>query len=158
MLISEIMDTDVAECAEDTQLEDVYELIQSSYKSYVVVIDSSQHRVPIGIVNEHSICENLIKRSRNTKGLYAGSVMSSRIKRVAEDTEVEKCRDLIATDADAIVVVNEWRQFKGVLEPAQILENIEHQEAARARGSFFSGVLGHAIPAKAEIPVFGWLK
>ena len=158
MLIREIMDVDVTECTEDTPIGDVYELIQESHKNYVVVIDSSQHRVPIGIVNEHSICENLIKRSRKTKGLYAGSVMSSRIKRVAEDQEVENCRDLIAADADAIVVVNGMRQFKGVLEPVRIRENIEQQEAARARGSFFSGVLGHTIPAKAEIPAFGWLK
>ena len=55
MLIREIMDVDVTECTEDTPIGDVYELIQQSHKNYVVVIDSSQHRVPIGIVNEHSI-------------------------------------------------------------------------------------------------------
>src|SRR5690349_589561 len=101
MFIREIMDTEVTECTEDTPLAEVYELIQSCPKNFVVVIDSSQHRVPIGIVNEHSICENLVKNSRRTKGLYAGSVMSSRIRRVCEDEQVENCRDLIATDADA---------------------------------------------------------
>lgn len=158
MLIREIMDTEVTECTEDTPLAEVYELIQSCPKNFVVVIDSSQHRVPIGIVNEHSICENLVKNSRRTKGLYAGSVMSSRIRRVCEDEQVENCRDLIATDADAITVVNERRQFRGVLEPVTIRESINRQAAAQSTSSFISGILGQAIPATAEIPAFGWLK
>jgi len=158
MLIREIMDTAVTECTEDTVLADVYELIQKGQKDYVVVIDSSQHRVPIGIVNEHSICENLIRQSRNSKRLYAGSVMSSKIKRICEDEEVENCRDLIATDADAIVVVSDCRQFMGTLEPAAIRESLDRQAAALARGSFFSGVLDRSIPGRVEIPAFGWLK
>jgi hypothetical protein len=83
--------------------------------------------------------------------------MSSRIKRVSEDEELDNCRDLIATDAEAIVVVNERRQFRGVLEPVNIRESLNRQAAAQQRG-FFSGVLANAIPAKAEIPAFGWLK
>jgi predicted transcriptional regulator len=136
----------------------VYELIQQGQKDYVVVIDSSQHRVPIGIVNEHSICENLIRRSPNSKRLYAGSVMSSKIKRICEDEEVENCRDLIATDADAIVVVSEGRQCMGTLEPVAIRESLDRQAAALARGSFFSGVLDRSVPGRVEIPAFGWLK
>lgn len=158
MLIKEIMDTDVTECTEDTLLAEVYELIQQGDKNYVVVIDSSQHRVPIGIVNEHTICENLVRQSRNSKHLYAGSVMSSKIKRICEDEEVENCRDLIATDADAIVVISDRRQFKGTLEPVAIRESLDRQAAALARGTFFSGVLGHSIPGRVEIPAFGWLK
>ena len=159
MLIREIMDTEVAHCTEDTSLADVYELIQESAKNYVVVIDSPQHRVPIGVVNEHSICENLIKRSRNTKGLHAGNVMSSRIRRVSEDELVENCRDLIAADLDAITVVNDRRQFSGVLEPVAIRESLNRRsKTAHGSGSFVSGILGQTIPAKAEIPAFGWLK
>ena len=158
MLIREIMDTEVAQCTEDTPLADVYALIQDCRKKYVVVIDSSQHRVPIGIVNEHSICENLIKRTSKRKGLYAGSVMSSRISRVSENEQIENCRDLIAADLDAITVVDELRQFRGVLEPVAIRESLNRQAAAHASGSFISGMLGQAIPAKAEIPAFGWLK
>jgi len=158
MLIKEIMDTAVTECTEDTVLEEVYDLIQQGQKHYVVVIDSSKHRVPIGIVNEHSICENLIRQSRNSKRLYAGSVMSSKIKRICEEEEVENCRELIVTDADAIVVVSDRRQFKGVLEPVAIRESLDRQAAAIARGSFISSVLDHAIPGRVEIPAFGWLK
>ena len=157
MLIREIMDTEVTECTEDTPLADVYHLIQESRKNYVVIIDSPQHRVPIGIVNEHSICENLIKRSLNKKALYAGSVMSSKIRRVSEDEQVENCRDLITTDADVITVVNDRRQFTGVLEPVSIRECLNRRSASHA-GGFISGIFGQAMPGKAEIPAFGWLK
>jgi predicted transcriptional regulator len=158
MLIREIMDTEVTECTEDTPLADVYHLIQESRKNYVVIIDSPQHRVPIGIVNEHSICENLIKRSTSRKGLYAGSVMSSKIRRVSENEQVENCRDMIAVEVDAFTVVDDNRQFKGVIDPVRIRESINRESAANARGSFISGILGQAIPAKVEIPAFGWLK
>jgi predicted transcriptional regulator len=158
MLIKEIMDTAVTECTEDTVLAEVYDLIQQGHKNYVVVVDSSKHRVPIGIVNEHSICENLIRQSRNSKHLYAGNVMSSKIKRICENDQVEDCRDLIATDADAIVVVSDGRQFRGVLEPVAIRESLDQQAAALARSTFFSGVLDHAVPGRVEIPAFGWLK
>jgi len=158
MLIREIMDTEVTECTEDTPLAEVYELIQECRKDYVIVIDSSQHRVPIGIVNEHSICESLINSTRNARGLYAGSVMTSRIRRISDDERVENCRDLITADVDAIAVVNDRRQFIGVIEPVALREGLSQQAAAAVRGSFFSGILGQAIPAKAEIPAFGWLK
>jgi len=158
MLIKEIMNTDVAECTEDTPLADVYDLIQHGPKNYVVVIDSPQHRVPIGVVNEHTICESLVRQTRTTKVQYASNVMSSNIKRVCENDRVDNCRHLIETDANAIVVVNERRQFRGVVESADIRSALRQNEAVRQRGPIFASVLGQAIPASVEIPAFGWLK
>jgi predicted transcriptional regulator len=158
MLIKEIMDTDVVECTEDAPLAEVYDLIQQCQKGYVVVLDSSQHRVPLGVVNEHTICENLVKRSRNTKDLSAVSVMSAKIRRVCENENIENCRDLIVSDADAIIVVNESRKFQGVVQLAEIQRSILQPAAAAHRASIFSSMLGQSIPAAVEIPAFGWLK
>jgi len=158
MLIKEIMDTDVLDCTEDTLLADVYDLIQQCQKGYVVVIDSSQHRVPLGVVNEHTICENLIKRPRNKKGLSAGSVMSTKIRRVLENEHIDDCREVIASDADAIVVVNELRKFQGVVQPAEIERSLKEPIAVAQQASIFSTMLGQSIPAAVEIPAFGWLK
>jgi len=156
MLVKEIMDTDVDQCTEDTPLNEVYELIQQSSKDYVIVIDSNQHRVPIGFINEHTICENLIKRTRNTKGLYAASVMSSKIKRLCENQAVEEESELAHSDFDAIVVVNERRQFQGVVNPRDLISAVREQErvAVRAVGGF----LAERAPSPIEIPAFGWLK
>ena len=156
MLIKEIMDTNVDECTEDTPLNEVYELIQQSSKDYVIVIDSNQHRVPIGFINEHTICENLIKRTRNTKGLYAASVMSSKIKRVSENQAVEEHNEL--GEFDAIVVVNERRQFQGIVNPAELKASHEEQVPTTVPTTTVTGFLVQRVPSAVEIPAFGWLK
>src|SRR5215813_10502531 len=120
MLIKEIVDIGVAECTEDTSLRDVYDLIQTSSKGYVVVIDSLKHRVPIGIVDEHSICENLIKRSKAAKGLDAGSVLNTNIKRASENAGLEECHGLSDGNVDAILVVNGRRQFLGTVDTGRL--------------------------------------
>ena len=154
MLIKEITDIGVAECTEDTSLTDVYDLIQASSKGYVVVIDSLKHRVPIGIIDEHSICENLVKRSKSARGLAAGNVMNANIRRVSENTEVGECSGLSQTN-DALLVVNAGRQFIGTVDPDRF-------ERAIARASLerpsFATIISRAVPAAVEIPAFGWLK
>src|SRR5215204_3293276 len=89
MFVSELMSTGLAECTEDTRLEDAFELIRKYDHGMVVVVDSIAHRVPIGIVTERSICEQLITRGRNARSLTAGSVMDSRIKKVHSSERVE---------------------------------------------------------------------
>ncbi|HEY2866318.1 MAG TPA: CBS domain-containing protein [Pyrinomonadaceae bacterium] len=158
MLISEIMNSDVNVCTEDTPLKDVYELIQSSIEGFVVVLDSFQHRVPIGIVNEHSICESVVGRQRPTRSLDAGAVLDSNIKRLCHNVEVTECESVLDRGADAILVVNERRQFLGAVDP----EELERAARAAARRyhipTIFAGVAGQQIPAAVEIPAFGWLK
>jgi predicted transcriptional regulator len=116
MLIKEIMNTAVRECTEDTMLADVYELTQSCPNRYVVVTDSPQHRRPLGIVNEHSICEALVRDRRRDRDLSAGSLMSTRIQKIDGDTDVNDCKWLLTSAAEAIVVVGPKRQFLGVLD------------------------------------------
>jgi predicted transcriptional regulator len=157
MLIKEITDKDVTECTEDTPLADVYELVQKASNKFVVVIDSGLHRVPLGIVNEHSICEGLIKHTGNLKGLDAGNVMNSRIKRVCDDDDAAACRYLLTAGVDAVLVVNRQRGFLGTVEVDDIRESLR-QDSKTHRDSVFGAMLGHSIPASVEIPAYGWLK
>jgi predicted transcriptional regulator len=156
MFIKEIMDIGAAECSEDTSLTDVYELMQTCSNGYVVVIDSRQHRVPIGIVDEHSICENVIKRSKSTKGLDAGGVINSNIKRIPENTEVSECESMLNKKVDAILVVDERRRFLGTVDPRRLESSIARLKAQRP--AIVSGILGQHVRAAVEIPAFGWLK
>ena len=135
MLIKEIMNTGVIECTEDTSLKDTYELIQQSPTGFVVIIDSLQHRVPIGIVNEHSICENVVRRSRNTKDLDAGNVMNTNIKRMCENAEIMECGVTVGTLV--ILVVNEKRQFLGTVQPAELESSIAGLRKLVERPSVF---------------------
>jgi predicted transcriptional regulator len=156
MLIKEIMETGVAECTEDASLRDVYELIQQSPNGYVVVIDSKQHRVPIGIVDEHSICENIVRRSRDTKSLDAGNVMNTNIRRVRENaviTEYDKARN-----GAAIMVVNERRQFLGTIDAELFERSLDASRRAERAAAIPIGNYGPQMQPAVELPAFGWLK
>jgi len=157
MLIKEIMNTSVCECTEDTTLAEAYELIQRCPNRFAVVLDSNMHRVPLGIVNEHSICEALVRDRRRDKQLFAGALMSTRVKKVLEDTDVRDCADLLSGGADAILVISAKRQFRGVVDLAMLSE--AHKESLKAeKPRPWADLIGQAIPASVEIPAFGWLK
>lgn len=151
MLIVDIMQSDIAECTEDTPLSETYQLVQSSPTGFVVVVDSTMHRVPLGIVNEHTMCENLVRGRRETRRLRAGDVMSSRIRTVSENCSVEDCAALLSDLPDAAIAVDGRRQFSGVIEPAAL-----RRAMMRSRRSTSARMLSTAPVV--ELPAFGWLK
>ena len=156
MLMREIMVVGAAECTEDTPLKDVYELIRNSPSQSVVVLDSSQHRVPLGIVTEHSICESMILCSRTPRSLDAGSVMNTNIRRVCDTTPIVECDELI--DSDVIFVVDKRRQFLGMADREELTLSINRERAHYYTPTVFSGLGGKRMPPAVEIPAFGWLK
>jgi predicted transcriptional regulator len=158
MLIKEIMNTAVSACPEDTPLAEVYEMIQSCPDHYVIVTDSPQHCVPLGVVNEHSICEALVKNRRRDRDLHAGVLMSTRIQKIDGDTDVNDCKWLLTSAAEAIVVTGKKRQYLGVLDLIKLQRAIKEEDARDEQISIIAGMLGGAIPASVEIPAFGWLK
>src|SRR5688500_17096333 len=115
MLVSEIMSTCLAECTEDTSLEEVFRLIRKCDHGLVVVVDSVAHRVPIGVVTERSICEQIIDRGRNPRSLAAGSVMDSRIKKVSKSDLAETLATLDPAELAAIVAVDDNRRPCGLV-------------------------------------------
>jgi len=159
MFVSEMMSKCVAECTEDMGLSEVYELIRKCDHGLVVVIDSHAHRVPIGVVSERSICEQIIARGRNPRNLIAASVMDSKIKTVSETDLVEALGIEGRDDIAAIVAVNKNRQVCGLIPKSAL--------AAARRASSASTPLRPALeleitpkrsPAIREIPAFGWVQ
>jgi predicted transcriptional regulator len=156
MFVSEMMSTCVSECTEDLKLEEVYELLQKCSHGLVVVLDSMAHRVPIGVVSERSICEQIIARGRNPKSLTAGSVMDSRIKRVLASDLAETIGDI--SNLTAVIAIDESRRVCGLVPKEKIVRvNSVMQKAAQVM----------AVPAAAvqrparkisEIPAFGWIQ
>ena len=120
MPVSKIMSKCVAECTEDTALEEVYERLRKCEHGLAVVIDSEAHRVPIGVVSERSICEQLIARGKNPRGLTAGSVMDSRIKTIRESDEFQPLSQDESDSLAAIIVTNEARQVCGIVPKNKI--------------------------------------
>jgi len=157
MSISEVMSTCVTECTEDTPLDQVYERIRKCEHGIVVVVDSEAHRVPIAVVSERSICEQLILRGKNPRNLTAGDVMDSRIRTVRETDDLDRIapekRDLLA----AIIVTNERREVCGIVPKNQIPVIQTAVAATHSPGLIFINTNVRRSPAAREIPAFGWI-
>jgi predicted transcriptional regulator len=163
MFVKEIMSRCVVECTEDMRLEEVFELLKKCEHGLVVVLDSYAHRVPIGIVSERSICEQIIARGRNPRNLYAGVVIDSNIKTVREDDLIESI-DLDETkSAAAIVVTNENRQVAGILtlDKLRAARSVTQTSAAAGVKELSPVTSVRAVstvtPVR-EIPAFGWVQ
>ncbi|HEX6124334.1 MAG TPA: CBS domain-containing protein [Pyrinomonadaceae bacterium] len=157
MSISEVMSKCVAECTEDTSLGDVYELIRKCEHGLVVVVDSESHRVPIGVVSEHSICEQLISRGKNPRGLTAGSVLDPRIKTLRETDSTDGIPAAEKDSLTAIVVTNEKRQVCGIVPKGRISQIPTSIAATHSPGSIYVTNVRFS-PASREIPAFGWIQ
>ena len=158
MSIKNIMSKCVAECTEDASLDEVYKLIRKCKHGLVVVIDSESHRVPIGVVSERSICEQVIVRGKNPRGLAAGNVMDSRIRTVREN---EGAIDISAADADAlaaIVVTNDRRQVCGIISKDKVKQIPGSVASTNSFGSVYVNTSVRYTPAAREIPAFGWIQ
>lgn len=129
MIVREITTLCVAECTEELSLDRLYDLLEKTPQRFVVVVDSKAHRIPIGLITEHTILEQLIRRRRDPRSLMAGNIMDSRIATVRDDAPAEKC--LLMPElllGVPIFVVDEDRMLCGVLEKDNI--------PVRKRGSF----------------------
>ena len=160
MFVSEIMSTRVAECTEDSKLEDVFELIQKAEHGLVVVVDSLAHRVPIGVVTERSICEQVISRGKNPRTLSAVSVMDSRIKQVPQTELVENIADANHADAAAIVAIDDNRQVCGLVLKEKLKRAASAPLVSESCKPVFSART--SLPQTranriSEIPAFGWM-
>ena len=157
MFASEIMSKCVTECTEDTRLEDVYDRIRQCDHGLVVVVDSLAHRVPIGVVTESSICEQIIARGRNPRSLTAGSVMDSRVRKVVESDRVESIA-ANSNDLTAVVVVDHDRHVCGIISKARLRE-LSRAIPSRVPSARIAPVAARPHRARiSEIPAFGWIQ
>ena len=156
MTIGDYMNKCVVECTEDTGIDEVYELLQRCDHRMVVVIDSIAHRVPIGVVSERSICEQIIGRGRNPRTLLAGSMMDTRIKTVLENEPLERVNAEYNRDIAALIVVDEHRQVRGLI-PRESLGNLTVATTSSS-GQIFVTTNRRVSPASSEIPGFGWIQ
>ncbi|MEP6704617.1 MAG: CBS domain-containing protein [Acidobacteriota bacterium] len=152
------MNTRFAECTEDAKLEEVFELIQRCEHGLVVVVDSLAHKVPIGVVTERSICEQVITRGRNPRNLSAGSVMDSSIKKVGETDLVESIQAR-QEDVAAVIVVDDSRRVRGIVAK-ETVKRFAPVPKVIYRPEPLVRTVAAAPPTSqriSEIPAFGWM-
>ena len=158
MTIGDLMSKCVVECTEDTGVEEAYALLQKCDHRMVVVIDSLAHRVPIGVVTERSICEQVIGRGRSLRSLAAGSMMDTRILIAPQNAALDSINLENGRDITAVAVVNERRQLCGLV-PKDKLASLAHSIATtNSSGQIVVSVGPRVSPGVSEIPAFGWIQ
>ncbi|HVF30933.1 MAG TPA: CBS domain-containing protein [Pyrinomonadaceae bacterium] len=157
MPVSSFISKCVTECTEDTPIDQVYEKILRCRHGLVVVVDSTSHRVPIGIVSERSICENVILRGKSGRNLTAGSVMDPRIRTIRETDSLDPSLLADGQPVSAVVVVDEARRVCGIV-PKNKLKAVDATVTSRSPGRVVVNVNERRSPAVREIPAFGWIQ
>ena len=158
MRVSDIMSRCVTVCTEDAGLEEVYDLIQKCEHKVVVIVDSNAHRVPIGVANEHSICEQIVARGRSPRTLTAGSLMDARIRKLSEDQSLESIDSKDLKDLTAIIVVDAEGKIIGVV-PKESIKRSTSSIPERNRAVTVT-INTTSAPTRriSEIPAFGWIQ
>lgn len=97
-------------CTEDVSLAQVYEKLCSSPERLVIVVDSEAHRVPIGVITERSICDQVVRRLRDPRSLTAANVLDGNVVKLrrahvlASQTEPAGERPVLVVDRDRKLV------------------------------------------------------
>lgn len=97
-------------CTEEVPLYQVYEMLSQDAVRMVIVVDSNVHRVPIGVVTDRSICDQLILRRRDPRGLTAANVLDSNVVKMrrahllASHGPVKEKKPVLVVDRDRRLV------------------------------------------------------
>ena len=97
-------------CTEEMPLYQVYEMLSQGADRLVVVVDSNAHRVPIGVITDRSICDQIILRRRDPRGLTAANVLDSNVIKMrranllASSGPVSEQRPVLVVDRDRRLV------------------------------------------------------
>ena len=119
MLVGELTIKFPPVCKEHTSLEQLYGLLDGSPDRLVVVIDGDAHRVPIGVITERSICEQMILRKRDPRDLTAANVLDCEITKVEAGRDIRDVPRAFGTRKPVIVIDSDHR-YLGIADTASI--------------------------------------
>lgn len=114
MFVRDLIDRSPAVCTEDFSVEQLYKLMQEKKQDHVVVIDSKAHKIPIGVVTEHEICDQVVGRGRSPRGMTAANVMNTDFIKADLSSSLADCRREMA-DGRRVIVVDNNGSLRGVL-------------------------------------------
>jgi predicted transcriptional regulator len=119
MVLGEHTIIDVPVCTEDVHLDQVYEMLCRSGERIVIVVDSNAHQVPIGVVTDRSICDQVLGRRRDPRGLTAANVLDSKIKKLRRANIMASSIEPIESGSQPVIVVDRDRKVVGLYAGAR---------------------------------------
>lgn len=138
MYVRDFMNEDSVVCTEDTPLENVYQLMMGNNLEYVTVVESRAHRIPIGIITEHEICQQIVVKGRSPRGLTAANVMNTHIAKISYAASLADCSDLMQeTPAKLVFVTDEDGMLCGTLSRS----DVEQKKTQQPVETLFGGAV-----------------
>ncbi|MGC2235787.1 MAG: CBS domain-containing protein [Pyrinomonadaceae bacterium] len=130
MLVKDIMTENPVCCTSDTNLQDVAKMMLDNDCGAVPVVESNNHKRPIGVVTDRDITIRTVAKGDNPLNMTAKSVMTKNVVTATPDMSVEDCVDLMEKhQVRRIPVVDENGNCVGMVAQADIAVRANESDA-----------------------------
>lgn len=130
MLVKDIMTENPVCCTADTNLQDVAKMMLDNDCGAVPVVESNNHKRPIGVVTDRDITIRTVAIGDNPLNMTAKSVMTKNVVTATPDMPVEECVDLMEENQiRRIPVIDENGDCIGMVAQADIAVRADKSDA-----------------------------
>ncbi len=130
MLVKDIMTENPVCCTADTNLQDVAKMMLDNDCGAVPVVESNNHKRPIGVVTDRDITIRTVAKGDNPLNMTAKSVMTKNVITATPDMSVEDCVDLMEKNQiRRIPVIDENGDCVGMVAQADIAVRADESDA-----------------------------
>lgn len=131
MDVREIMTENPTCCTPETGLQEVARMMVDDDCGCIPIVDSSDSKMPIGMITDRDITCRVVAQGRNPFDLTAGDAMTSTVVSVTPDTSLEDCLDLMEeSQVRRIAVVDDNGKICGIVAQADIARNADERKTA----------------------------
>lgn len=131
MDVREIMTENPTCCTPETGLQEVARMMVDDDCGCIPIVDSSDSKMPIGMITDRDITCRVVAQGRNPFDLTAGDAMTSTAVSVTPDTSLEDCLDLMEeSQVRRIAVVDDNGKICGIVAQADIARNADERKTA----------------------------
>jgi CBS domain-containing protein len=118
-------------CTPETGLQEVARMMVDDDCGCIPIVDSSDSKMPIGMITDRDISCRVVAQGRNPFDLTAGDAMTSTVVSVTPDTSLEDCLDLMEeSQVRRIAVVDDNGKICGIVAQADIARNADERKTA----------------------------
>jgi CBS domain-containing protein len=130
MLVKDIMTENPTCCTADTNLQEVAKMMLDSDCGAIPVVESNNHKRPIGVVTDRDITVRTVAKGDNPLNMTAKSVMTKNVVTATPDMSVEDCVDLMEEhQVRRIPVVDENGNCIGMVAQADVAVRGDESDA-----------------------------
>lgn len=130
MLVKDIMTENPVCCTAETNLQEVAKMMLDNDCGAIPVVESNNHRRPIGIVTDRDITVRTVAAGDNPLNMSAKSVMTKNVFTATPEMSVDECVNLMEEQqVRRIPVIDENGNCVGMVAQADIAVRADESDA-----------------------------